>query len=235
MRTIAILQARMSSSRFPGKVIAELDDLPMVAFMAARVAQCAAIDKVILATSELDSDKPLVDAAQAYGIEVFRGSLENVLERFVKVQALAKADLIIRMTGDCPLADPEVIGDLIALRAREGADYASNVEPRTYPYGFECEIFTAEALARAWANARDAYDREHVTPWMQSDAANLKRANLQRAPDLSHMRLTVDYPEDLEVVRRVVASTHRNARLAEIAAWLSSHPDVARINSHHSL
>lgn len=233
MRTIAILQARMSSSRFPGKVIADLDNLPMVAFMTARVAQCDAIDGVILATSDLDSDTPLVDAARTHGIEVFRGALDDVLGRFVQAQACVKADVIIRITGDCPLVDPDVLGDLIALRAREEADYASNIEPRSYPQGLDCEIFTAETLTRAQANARDAYDREHVTPWMRSKAAHLKRANLQRVPDLSDMRLTVDYPEDLEVVRRVVAGTHRNARLEEIAAWLTRHPQIAHLNAQH--
>jgi spore coat polysaccharide biosynthesis protein SpsF (cytidylyltransferase family) len=235
MRTIAIIQARMSSSRFPGKVVADLDGQPMVAFMAARVAHCTALDRVILATSDLDSDTPLVEAARTHGLEVFRGPLDDVLGRFVQVQAQVQADVILRMTGDCPLADPQVIGDLIELRARSEADYASNVEPRSYPHGFDCEVFTAEALARAHTYARCASDREHVTPWMRSKEAGLRRANLQRTPDLSEMRLTVDHPEDLHVVRLVVAGTHRDAGLAEIASWLEAHPEVARLNRKYHL
>lgn len=233
MRTIAILQARMSSSRFPGKVLADLDGVPMVVFMTARVAQCPALDRVIIATSDEPSDTPLAEAAKAHGLTVFRGPLEDVLGRFVRVQAAEKADVIVRMTGDCPLADPGVIGDLIALRAREGADYASNVAPRSYPHGLDCEVFTASALARAELHARDDYDREHVTPWLRSDEAGLKCANLQQAHDQSSMRLTVDHPEDLEVIRRIVAGTHKDASLFEVTAWLDAHPDVAKLNKRH--
>lgn len=225
----------MSSTRFPGKVLADLDGLPMVVFMARRVAQCALLDEVILATSDEPSDDPLADTAEAHGVSVFRGSLQDVLGRFVKVQAKYEADVVLRMTGDCPLADPLVISELIALRQKKGADYASNVSPRSFPHGLDCEIFTAEALHRAEANARDAYDREHVTPWMRSDEAGLSQANLQRSPDVSKIRLTVDHPEDLDVVRAVVAGMGRDATLEEIIAWIEAHPEVAARNAAHNV
>lgn len=233
MRTIAILQARMSSSRFPGKVLADLDGMPMVVFMANRVARCAALDRVILATSDQSSDTPLAEAASGHGLSVFRGPLENVLGRFVLVQKQEQADVIVRMTGDCPLADPNVIADLVNLRAREQADYASNVAPRSYPHGFDCEVFTDKALAQAEKHARDAYDREHVTPWMRSDEAGLKIANLKQSRDQSSLRLTVDYPEDLDVIRRIVAGTHKDASLSEVTEWLEAHPEVAALNAQH--
>lgn len=231
MTTIAVIQARMSSSRFPGKVLADLDGVPMVVFMAHRVAQCAALDQVILATSDEESDTPLAEAAASHGVQVFRGPLEDVLTRFVQVQAQTQADVIVRMTGDCPLADPDVIADLVALRAAQGADYASNVSPRRYPHGLDCEVFTAQALARAQAHARDAYDREHVTPWMRSEDAGLAQANLGYPRDLSALRVTVDHREDLDVVRHIVAGTHKDARLEEVAAWLAAHPEVAALNA----
>ena len=233
MTTIAIIQARMSSSRFPGKVLADLAGLPMVVFMARRVAQCAALDRVILATSDEASDDPLADTARAHGLNVFRGPLDDVLGRFAMVQAAEQADVIVRMTGDCPLADPGVIGDLIALRQGQDADYASNLDLRSYPHGLDCEVFTSDALARAQANARDAYDREHVTPWMRSAVANLRRANLQRGADDSTLRLTVDHPADLEVVRAVVAGTGPDASLDELLDWIRAHPDVMAVNAAH--
>ncbi|MEL6587874.1 MAG: glycosyltransferase family protein [Pseudomonadota bacterium] len=235
MTTVAILQARMSSTRFPGKVLADLDGLPMVVFMARRVAQTAGLDRVILATSDQGSDTPLAQAARAHGVEVFRGPLDDVLGRFVMVQAAVGADVILRMTGDCPLADPAVLADLIALRAEKGADYASNVEPRSYPHGFDCEVFTAAALVQAQTHARDAYDREHVTPWMRSDAAGLTRANLLRHPDVSDLRLTVDHPADLEVIRAVVAGLGPKAALEDVVTWLHAHPEVAAWNAAHRM
>ena len=233
MTTIAFIQARMSSSRFPGKVIADLDGLPMVVFMAARVAQSARLDAVILATSDEPSDDPLAKVAATHGLRVFRGPLEDVLGRFAMVQAQTKAQVIVRMTGDCPLADPQVIDDLIALRATKGVDYVNNVSPRSFPHGLDCEVFTADALARAQAGARDAYDREHVTPWMRSEGAALSSANLHQVPDLSKLRITVDHPEDLDVVRAVVAGTGKNAPFHEVAAWLDAHPEIAALNAAH--
>jgi spore coat polysaccharide biosynthesis protein SpsF (cytidylyltransferase family) len=233
MKTIAIIQARMSSSRFPGKVIADLGGLPMVVFMAARVAQSKAIDEVILATSIEPSDDPLAEAAQSHGLTVFRGPLEDVLGRFVMVQAQTNAQVIVRMTGDCPLADPKVIDDLIALRTAENADYANNISPRSYPHGLDCEVFTAQALSLAQTNARDAYDREHVTPWMRSGTTALTTANLSQAVDQSKLRITVDHPEDLDVVRAALEATHKDATFTEIAAWLNDHPEITAINASH--
>lgn len=233
MITVAIIQARMSSSRFPRKVLEDLDGVPMVVFMARRVAKCTALDQVILATSNDLSDDPLAEAAHAHGLTVFRGPLDNVLGRFAMVQAQLEADVIVRMTGDCPLADPIVIGDLVALQQTESADYASNIDPRSFPHGFDCEICTADALAQAVSNARDAYDREHVTPWMRSEEAGLNRANLQRPHDVSTLRLTVDHPADLDVVRAVVAGVGRDAGLDAIVAWMDAHPEVAALNAAH--
>ncbi len=233
MTTIAIIQARMSSSRFPGKVLADLAGRPMVVFMARRVMQCAALDRVILATSDEASDDPLAHTANAHGLNVFRGPLDDVLGRFAMVQAAERADVILRMTGDCPLADPSVIGDLVALRQAQQADYASNVNPRSYPHGLDCEIFTADALTRAQTNARNAHDREHVTPWMRSEDANLRRANLQRSVDDSTVRLTVDHPADLEVVRAIVAGTGQDAGLDQILPWIKAHPEVTALNAAH--
>jgi len=233
MTTLAIIQARMSSSRFPGKVLADLDGLPMIVFMARRVAKCPSIDGVIVATSDESSDDPLAETCRANELTVFRGPLNDVLQRFAMVQAQYSAEVIVRMTGDCPLADPWVIDDLVALRAAEKVRYASNVEPRSYPHGFDCEVFTAETLRRAVSNARNDYDREHVTPWMRSDEAGLRRANLQQTPNVSGLRLTVDHPADLEVIRAVVAAVGPDATLQDIVKWSEENPDVMALNAVH--
>ncbi|MEL7149184.1 MAG: glycosyltransferase family protein [Pseudomonadota bacterium] len=233
MTTLAIIQARMSSSRFPGKVLADLDGLPMIVFMARRVAKCPSIDGVIVATSDETSDDLLAKTCKANELTVFRGPLNNVLQRFAMVQAQYSAEVMVRMTGDCPLADPRVIDGLIALRAAETAHYASNVEPRSFPHGFDCEAFTAETLRRAVSNARDDYDREHVTPWMRSDEAGLRRANLLRTPSVSSLRLTVDHPADLEVIRAVVADVGPDAALEEVVKWCVENPEIMALNAAH--
>lgn len=233
MKTIAVIQARMSSSRFPGKVIADLGGLPMVVFMAERVAKAKSVDAVILATSTEPSDDPLAEVVIAHGLDVFRGPLDDVLGRFAMVQAQTKAQIIVRMTGDCPLADPEVIDDLVALRADQNADYANNVSPRSFPHGLDCEIFTSQTLALANTNARDAYDREHVTPWMRTGSTSLRTANLRQSQDFSKLRITVDHREDLDVVRAVLAGTHKDASFSEIATFLKKHPEITAMNAVH--
>lgn len=231
MKTIAIIQARMSSKRFPGKVVSELCGSPLIVFMANRVSQCATLDGMIVATSVQECDNVLAHILESYNLALFRGPLDDVLSRFVQLQRVVSADVIVRLTGDCPFADPRVIDELVQLRQECDADYASNVSPRTYPTGFDCEIFTREALHAADQSDADPHSREHVTPWMRRQDSGLKWANLALKEDYSDFRLTVDYPEDLEVAHRVVAGTHANATVLEIVDWLRMHPEVSAINS----
>ena len=233
MSAIAVIQARMSSSRFPGKVLADLDGLPMAVFMARRMGQCKLLDRVVIATSDEVSDDPLAQAAIDHGLNVFRGPLNDVLGRFAMVQAIEQADVIVRMTADCPLCDWNVIDNLIQLRNDRNADYASNIDPRTFPHGLDCEVFTAATLSRAQASARNDYDREHVTTWMRSNNAALIRTNLLYSKNRSALRLTVDHPADLDLVRAIIAGVGVQAGLDDIVAWADAHPEVTARNAAH--
>lgn len=208
-RTVAFIQARMSSSRFPGKVLADLAGRPMIEYMRSRVLLAQRIDKVVVVTSTDPSDDALAEAIEAAGAEIWRGSLDDVLSRFVTAADAFGGDVIVRLTGDCPLIDPAVIDAVIDLRQAAEADYCSNVAPPTFPDGLDVECFTRAALDRADAEAGSGPEREHVTLWMRSDEAGLKLANHQCIVDASALRWTVDYPDDLEVIRRIVVAEAR--------------------------
>ena len=203
VRTVAVIQARMSSTRFPGKVLAPLGGLPMIGFMAARAGQARTIDQLVVAPSVDASDDPLAEALAGLGIACVRGDLHDVLARFATVAVATEADIIVRLTGDCPLVEPGLI-DAVVAQVAAGADYASNVAPPTYPDGLDVEAFTRAALDRAVAKAKLSDEREHVTLWMRRQDSGLRQAVWRSALDLSALRWTVDYPADLERVRRMV-------------------------------
>lgn len=205
-RCVAFIQARMSSSRLPGKVLEPIDGVPSIVFMVQRARRARLLDDVVVVTSTDASDDPLAQALQSHGVACFRGDLHDVLERYAQAALAHHADEVVRLTGDCPLIDPAVIDAVVALRRSASADYASNVDPPTYPDGLDCECFSAAALRRAAAEARQAPEREHVTLWMRSEAAGLRRANHRGLVDASHLRLTVDYPNDLSAVRQLVTA-----------------------------
>jgi spore coat polysaccharide biosynthesis protein SpsF len=234
MKTVAFIQARMSSSRLPGKVLADIAGLPAIVFMAQRVARARHIDRVVVLTSEEASDDPLVQALACAQLACVRGKLDDVLQRFVQGAEQWPADAYVRLTGDCPLIDPGLVDAVVAALDQPGIDYASNVDPPSFPDGLDVEAFTAQTLARAHSEARSAPEREHVTLWMRSDTAGLKRRNLSAIVDLSSLRLTVDYPDDLELVRRVAAALPQpiEADLFDILRALCSDPALSRLNPH---
>lgn len=203
-RTVAFIQARMSSSRFPGKVLLPLDGVSMIVYMARRARKARLLDDVVVVTSTDTSDDALANALIETQIPVFRGHLEDVLQRYADAAQGFDPQEIVRLTGDCPLIDPDVIDAVISLRRSARTDYASNVDPATYPDGLDVECFTRELLERALAEATRASHREHVTLWMREVESGCSRANLRALSDFSGLRLTVDYPDDLEMVRELV-------------------------------
>lgn len=224
----AILQARMSSSRLPGKVLAPVLGQPMIARQIERLGRSRRIDRIIVATSEEASDDPLAEALTALGLDVVRGPLSDVLGRFLlALDQVPDADVVLRLTADCPLADWRTIDALIDLLASSGADYANMAMPRTFPHGLDAEAMRPQALRRAGREAVTAHDREHVTPYIYADPTRFRLSCLTRTPSLAHLRWTVDYPEDLEFVRHVYETLYPanpDFALAEIAAlpWNSS-------------
>lgn len=205
----AVLQARMSSSRLPGKVLKPLLGQPMILRQIERLRRCRRLDRIVVATGDHPSDDILAETLAGTGLEVVRGPLEDVLGRFLKViETLGLTGDMVRLTADCPLADPDVIDACIDLRREGGFDYASNGQVRTWPRGLDVEAFTVEALQRAGAEAVSDYDREHVTPWLYRPGSPFRRGDLVQARDDSALRWTVDLPEDFAFVERVYAALY---------------------------
>jgi len=202
---LAVLQARMSSTRLPGKVLADLCGAPMIARQIERVRRAERIDRLVVATSEEPADDPLAALVETLGVPVFRGSLTDVLGRFAgAVAAFGPAEHVVRLTADCPLADPAVIDAVIARHLETGADYTSNVlEHRTFPVGLDAEVIRAGALAEAAAEATDPHDHEHVTPFLYRQPHRYRLAGLTQTADEGEVRWTVDCPDDLAFVRAV--------------------------------
>ncbi len=232
----AFIQARMSSSRFPGKVLADLGGLPMIVFMARRARRARTLDEVVVVTSTDSSDDAMVDTLATHGVPCFRGSLDDVLLRYSAAATAFDAGEIVRLTGDCPLIDPNVIDLVVAARREAGADYASNIDPPTFPDGVDVEAFTRATLERAVTEARQPPEREHVTLWMRSAAAALTRVNCRALADLSGLRLTVDYPDDLQAVRAVLAEIAERDRdtfdLYDVLRCLARRHDIINMNKH---
>lgn len=224
----------MSSSRFPGKVLEDLGGLPMIVFMARRARRATTLDDVVVVTSTDASDDPMAGVLAHHGVPYFRGDLQDVLKRFADAAAAHEATEVVRLTGDCPLIDPSVIDEVVTARRTTGADYSSNIDPPTYPDGVDVEAFTRHALERAHAEARLNSEREHVTPWMRTAGAGLKRVNCRALADFSALRLTVDYPDDLQVVRTVVGQlgADRPFDLFDVLRCLSGDPSVLKVNKH---
>ena len=200
----AILQARMSSSRLPGKVLRPLLGRPMIARQIERLDRAAKLSRIVVATSQEASDDPLAAFLTETGVEVFRGSLNDVLGRFAAcAQALEVEGPIVRLTADCPLADPALIDACLDLHGREGADFTSNDQHRTYPRGLDVEVFDRAGLDMAAREAADPYEREHVTPFFYNRPQRFRLAELRQARDDSGLRWTVDTAEDFAFVERV--------------------------------
>jgi spore coat polysaccharide biosynthesis protein SpsF len=202
---LAILQARMSSSRLPGKVLMPLAGAPMLVRQVERVSRARRIDRLVVATSEDASDDPLAAAMRREGVPVFRGPLDDVQARFLgALEAHGPADHVVRLTGDCPLADPEVIDATIDKVLAAGADYGSNTPPhRTYPKGLDVEVMTAAALRAAAARATTPEEHEHVTWTLHRRPDLYRQAFLSQGPEEGEVRWTVDFPQDYAFVAAV--------------------------------
>ena len=210
MKRVAIIQARTSSSRLPGKVLEPIQGIPMILFMLRRVARARQLDHLILATSTDESDDVLCQQVAQFGFDCYRGDLTDVLGRFAGAAKLCAADIVVRLTGDCPLTDPDII-DLCLSTLIEGKfDYVSNVDPPTFPNGLDVEAFTYDALRKADADAESASDREHVTPYIRRNKSQFRQASVRSYVDLSNLRWTVDHPDDLAFVRALIESVDRH-------------------------
>ena len=201
MRIVAIIQARMGSTRLPGKVLKKLAGRSAIEILLARLSGSELINEICVATSHNQENDLLCDTINQLGYRVIRGSEKNVLERYCDAAEATSADIIVRITGDCPVVDPKLVDKVIQLYLNGDIDYASNINPPTFPDGLDVEVFSRNALDAAKIGARSDFDREHVTPFLRS--GNFKNLNLKNTRDTSELRLTLDEPEDLLLLQKV--------------------------------
>jgi spore coat polysaccharide biosynthesis protein SpsF (cytidylyltransferase family) len=188
----------------PGKVLQPLQGVPMIVFMLRRVARAKQLDQFLVATSVEKSDDLLAETIAQFGFDCYRGDLTDVLSRFASAARQSAADVVVRLTGDCPLIDPDLIDRSVSILIDGDYDYVSNVDPPTYPNGLDVEAFTRDALMHAHDGTQLATDREHVTPYIRRNKALFRQANMRLHVDLSALRWTVDHADDLALVRALV-------------------------------
>jgi len=238
VRVLAVVQARVGSTRLPGKALLSIAGKPMVAHVLQRVQAIRAVDQVVLATTVRSEDDELADFARSVGIACVRGSVDDVLDRFRAAVTSYPTDVVVRGTADCPLLDPRVSARVLRkyLRLSGRVDYVSNVRPLTYPDGLDTEVFSSQALERACHLATRPSDREHVTTYMLDHPEEFTRSKVKHRPNLSAKRWTVDTKEDLEFVRAVYgALSPRGDRIfgmTEVLELLRQRPDLEMINAH---
>ena len=200
---VALLQARTTSTRFPGKVLKPILGVPMLARQIERVRRAKLIDNLVVATSDDESDNDIACLCHSIGVDVHRGSLLDVLDRMTQAARFYEADWIVRLTGDCPLTDPGVIDAAIEMAVAGEYDYVSNALEPTYPDGVDVEVLRAPVLECAWKEAKLASEREHVTPFIYKRPCRFRIGQLKAMDDSSHLRLTVDEPRDFELVSEI--------------------------------
>ena len=207
---LAVLQARTSSTRLPGKVMADVLGQPMIARQIERLRRSRTLDRLVVATSDLPSDDALAAFCESLGLGVHRGPLDDVLGRFHgAISAFGPAAAVVRLTADCPLADWTVVDTVVEAHLAGAYDYTSNVAPeRTFPHGLDVEVAAPVALQDAWREAADPYEREHVTPFIYRRPERFRLGSVASATPLPHLRWTVDAPPDLEFVRQVYAQLY---------------------------
>ncbi|MGB2797393.1 MAG: glycosyltransferase family protein [Phycisphaerae bacterium] len=233
MNVVVVIQARMDSTRLPGKVLMPLGGKPAIAHVLERAGWIPGVSRVVLATTNSPADDPLVDFCHSVGAAVFRGSEEDVLDRYYQAARRFAADVVVRVTGDCPLLAPEVSGAVVRRLLESGADYSSNVHPPTYPDGLDTEALTFAALERAWRGATQKSEREHVTLHVASHPERFRLVNVAGERDLSALRLTLDEEADYRLLGAIFAALENRGwfgSLAEVMAVLDAQPELLEIN-----
>lgn len=233
---VAIIQARMGSTRLPGKVMKRIAGKPMLWHVVRRVQAAASPDTVVVATSTEPADDVIAELCQRGGFLCYRGSEQDVLARYHDAAQAYEADVVVRVTADCPMIDPDVIDLVVEAFLCQDVDYASNVKEPTFPDGLCTEVFTADALARAYAEATWQSEREHVTPYIHQHPDRFRLAAVRQERDLSALRWTVDEPADLAFVRAVVDALAGEGfgpdsyRMQDVLDLLDEQPELLAIN-----
>ena len=230
---LAILQARMSSTRLPGKVVAPILGRPMLLRQLERVQRAASFDRLLVATSSSPSDDVIVQLCTDHAVECFRGSLHDVLDRFVQAARSYAPEHVVRLTADCPLADADVIDRVVEHHLEGGFDYTSNSRMRTFPHGLDAEVCRYACLEQAWREATKPFEREHVMPYLWG-SGRFHVGQLCQEIDQSHHRWTVDFAEDLDLVREIYAALYPTGpafTTDDIMQFLRERPELSSLNS----
>lgn len=231
-RVVAIVQARLGSTRLPGKVLLPLGDAPVLTHVMRRAVRATTVGEAAIATTTDRSDDPLVAMAEREGWPVTRGSVDDVLDRYLAAARAHDADLVVRITSDCPLLDPGVVDEVVTAALDGAWDYTANtIEPRTYPRGLDTEAIARTALARAWAEDDDPAWREHVTPFLYRNPDTFRLRAVRSPVDHSAHRWVLDTPADYELLQRIVGALPRDdAPWTQVLALVEAHPEWQELN-----
>jgi spore coat polysaccharide biosynthesis protein SpsF len=234
MNTVAIIQARMGSSRLPGKVLLDIHGKSMLARVVSRVRLARTPDTIVVASTTEPEDRAIVRECELLRIPAFRGSRDDVLDRYYRAAGAHEADTIIRITSDCPLLDPDVVDATVTAFRKTGVDYASNTVERSFPLGLDVEAFSLRALRAAWELATKPYERAHVTPYIWRNPDRFRAHHLKAEADHSGHRWTVDTEEDLAFVRAVYARLRDpdGFRWRDVLEVVAADPSLEEMNRH---
>ena len=234
MKTVAIIQARMGSTRLPGKVMKDLCGETVLARVVSRVRRSTHIGEVVIATTHQPEDDHIVEECRRLAVRVFRGEVEDVLDRYYRAAKEVEGEAIVRITSDCPLIEPEVTDATIQAFLERRPDYVSNRLHRTYPRGLDTEVMTREALDRTWRQAKKPYERVHVTPYIYENADQFTVVSVRGDIDYSSYRWTLDEPGDLTFLRAVYERMEDREGFSwrDVLALLAREPGLIELNRH---
>jgi len=228
-----IVQARMGSSRLPGKVMKKIIDGYLLDYVIKQLLSSKKIQKIIVATTDLVEDNVICNHLRSQKIDFFRGSSEDVLDRYYECAKQYQVDVIVRITADNPLIDPNIVDLTINKYENQKCDLATNTITRTFPYGTEVEVFSLKALEKAWKFAKKPSEREHVTPYFYNNPTKFKIHHVQNQKNLSTFRWTVDQIEDFVLVQKIVSKINKNPILMnDVIHLLTKEPELLDINKN---
>lgn len=237
IKTSIIIQARMGSTRLPGKILKPILGRPLLSLLLERVRRVHAMHSLIIATTTKPEDDIFESFCKEENVAIFRGSEENVLNRYYQAALKSQAETIVRITSDCPLIDPAIIDQALLLYAVNSncVDYVSNTLKRTFPRGMDVEVFSFEALKKAEEETKELFEKEHVTPYIYQHPDLFRLINFTHEPDLSNYRLTVDTNEDLMLITKIYEALYAKNRqftMQDIIKNFDTHPEWININAH---
>jgi len=236
MKTVIIDQARMTSTRLPGKVMKEVLGKPLLEYQIERLKRTNEADELVIATTTNNTDQPIVEICKRLGVAYYRGSEEDVLSRYYEAATKFGADVVVRVTSDCPLIDPTVVDKVIKHYKDnwDKYDYVSNTLTRTYPRGMDTEVFSYKVLQEVYYNAQEQPEREHVTPYICWHPERYKLDNVSHHENQSHHRWTVDTPEDFELIKLILQDLYpvsNKFTWLDVLNLLNEHPEWVQINA----